>query len=63
MRVVGLDVGSRTIALVEFDGRDIVNFEIADTGVNPLERCQKLLEGKKYENLVALGAAIIALSK
>ncbi len=55
MKVIGLDIGSRTIALVEFDGEDIVNFEIADTGVNPLEKCQKLLESKKYDNLVSTG--------
>ena len=55
MKVIGLDIGSRTIALVEFDGKNIVNFEIIDTGVNPLEKCQKLLEGREYENLVATG--------
>jgi len=55
MKVIGLDIGSRTIALVEFDGKDIVNFDITDTGVNPLEKCQRLLEGKEYDNLVATG--------
>lgn len=55
MKVIGLDIGSRTIALVEFDGQDIVNFEITDTGANSLERCRKLLEGREYENLVATG--------
>jgi predicted CoA-substrate-specific enzyme activase len=55
MKVAGLDIGSRTIALVEFDGKDIINFEITDTGVNPLEKCQKLLEGRDYDNLIATG--------
>jgi len=55
MKAIGLDIGSRTIALVEFDGKDITDFEIADTGVNPLGKCQELLEGKEYDNLVATG--------
>ena len=55
MKVVGLDIGSRTIALVEFDGEDILSFKITDTGVNPLEKCRKLLEGREYDNLVATG--------
>lgn len=55
MKVVGLDIGSRTIALVEFDGQNIENFEVTDTGVNPLQKCQELLEGKKYANLVTTG--------
>ena len=55
MKVIGLDIGSRTIALVEFDGKNIANFEIADTGFNPLEKCQKLLADREYDNLVATG--------
>ena len=55
MKVIGLDIGSRTIALVEFNGKNIVNFGITDTGANPLAKCQKLLEGREYENLVATG--------
>jgi len=55
MKVIGLDIGSRTIALVELNGKNILDFEITDTSVNPLEKCQKLLEGREYENLVATG--------
>jgi len=55
MKVIGLDIGSRTIALVEFDGEYILNFEITDTGVNPLEKCQELLERKEYDSLITTG--------
>ena len=43
MRVVGLDIGSRTIALVELEEGRIADFTVLDTGVNPLERCRGLL--------------------
>jgi len=50
----GLDVGSRTIALVVLDG-DTVDSTVVDTGVNPLHRCQKLLNDKKYRQMVVTG--------
>ena len=55
MRVAGLDIGSRTIALVELEEGMIADFAVLDTGVNPLERCQGLLSGKEYARLVATG--------
>lgn len=50
----GLDVGSRTIKLVIFDG-GVTESLITDTGVNPLLRCQQLVADKKYERLVVTG--------
>ncbi len=54
MTCAGLDIGSRTIVLVELDG-ERNDFVIADTGPNPLDRCQRLLAGKRYSRLVATG--------
>lgn len=54
MICAGLDVGSRTIKLVTFNGK-ILNTEVINTGVNPLKRCQELLSGKKFEKLVVTG--------
>ena len=54
MICAGLDVGSRTIVLVLFDGR-ILESVILDTGVDPLKRCEQLLAGKTYERVVATG--------
>jgi predicted CoA-substrate-specific enzyme activase len=50
----GLDVGSRTIALVLYDGR-VVGSAVVDTGIRPLERCRGLLAGKSYQRLVVTG--------
>ena len=50
----GLDVGSRTIALVMF-GEGARDSAIVDTGVKPLERCQSLLEGRDYDRLMITG--------
>jgi predicted CoA-substrate-specific enzyme activase len=54
MTCAGLDIGSRTIVLAEIDEErnDLV---IADTGPRPLDRCQRLLAGKRYSRLVATG--------
>ncbi len=50
----GLDVGSRTIKLVTLD-TEIRESLVMETGVNPLSRCQQLLSGKDYEQLVVTG--------
>ncbi len=53
--VAGLDIGSRTIALVEWDGQGMVRAEVVDTGTNPLENARALLAGRTYRRLVATG--------
>jgi len=55
VRIAGLDIGSRTIALVELEAGRIADFAVLDTGVNPLDQCQRLLSGKEYVRLVATG--------
>jgi predicted CoA-substrate-specific enzyme activase len=55
MNVAGLDIGSRTIALVEIDDGDILNAEIVDTTFDPLSRCMELLRDRSFELLVATG--------
>ena len=54
MICAGLDVGSRTIALVMIDGK-VLDSVIIDTGVNPLQRCQNLLANRVYCRLVVTG--------
>jgi len=54
MTYAGLDIGSRTIVLVEL-GEQVQDFVIVDTGPNPSQRCQQLLAGKTYQRLVATG--------
>ena len=54
MTYAGLDIGSRTIVLVEL-GERLEDFAIVDTGPNPSLRCQQLLVGKTYRRVVATG--------
>jgi predicted CoA-substrate-specific enzyme activase len=54
-RFAGLDIGSRTIALVEWDGQQIGRAEVVDTGTDPVGNARLLLEGGSYDRLVATG--------
>ena len=55
MTMIGLDIGSRTIALVQRQNGQMEDFRVVETGANPLERCQALLLGREYVKLVATG--------
>jgi len=55
MLVAGLDIGSRTIALVEWDGARIVRSVVVDTGNDPLGNARALLVDRAYDRLVATG--------
>ena len=55
MRVAGLDIGSRTIALVEWDGRQITRTGLCNTGANPVDAAQALMAGRRYDCLVSTG--------
>jgi len=54
MIYAGLDVGSRTIKLVLFDG-GIIHSAIIDSGLKPVDRCRKLLDGRSFDKLVVTG--------
>jgi predicted CoA-substrate-specific enzyme activase len=51
----GLDIGSRTIALVEWSGERIVRAKVVDTGTDPLGNARRLMDGRRYRHLVATG--------
>jgi (R)-2-hydroxyacyl-CoA dehydratese activating ATPase len=55
MTIGGLDIGSRTIALVEMDDGDMVCSEVVETTFDPLEQCRLLLEDRDLDVLVATG--------
>lgn len=55
MLTAGLDIGSRTIALVEWDGAQVTRAEVIDTGVDPLANSRRLMDGRSYDRLVATG--------
>ena len=51
----GLDIGSRTIALVEWDGAKMVRAQVVDTGRDPVCNARSLIEDRAYRRLVATG--------
>jgi (R)-2-hydroxyacyl-CoA dehydratese activating ATPase len=53
--IAGLDIGSRTIALVEMDGGGILRSEVVETTFEPLEQCRLLLDESSHDVLVATG--------
>jgi predicted CoA-substrate-specific enzyme activase len=55
MLTAGLDIGSRTIALVEWDGEKILREEVSFTGTDPFVNAETLIAGKTYDRLVATG--------
>jgi predicted CoA-substrate-specific enzyme activase len=55
MSVAGLDIGSRTIALVVMDNGGIDRSEVIETTFDPLAQCDRLLEDKRFDTLVATG--------
>ena len=55
MTIAGLDIGSRTIALVEMDNGDVVFSDVIETTFDPLEQCRLLLEDRRFDLLVATG--------
>ncbi len=55
MLTAGLDIGSRTIALVEWDGTRVVRAEVVDTGADCGARAKLLMHGCRYDRLTATG--------
>jgi predicted CoA-substrate-specific enzyme activase len=55
LKVAGLDIGSRTIALVEVEEGEVVFQEIRDTTYDPLQQCLELLDGRAPQRLIATG--------
>jgi (R)-2-hydroxyacyl-CoA dehydratese activating ATPase len=55
MLTAGLDIGSRTIALVEWDGRQIMREEVVFTGTDPLANSRKLINNSIYDRLISTG--------
>jgi predicted CoA-substrate-specific enzyme activase len=53
--VSGLDIGSRTIAYVEWDGEQVVTAQVVDTGTDPVGNARALVKDRTYHHLVATG--------
>ncbi|MBC7228783.1 MAG: 3-hydroxyacyl-ACP dehydratase [Actinobacteria bacterium] len=55
MAIGGLDIGSRTIALVEVEDGELRWGKVVATTFDPLEQCRQLLADRSFEVLVATG--------
>jgi (R)-2-hydroxyacyl-CoA dehydratese activating ATPase len=56
MHFAGIDIGSRTIELVVLDeAGNIVSSLQADTGFDPMEEARNLIDGTRYDRIMATG--------
>ena len=55
MLVAGLDIGSRTVKIVEWNGREITRQAVAASEGKPLIKARELIAGRNYDFLVATG--------
>jgi hypothetical protein len=57
MRFAGIEIGSRTIELVVVDASGKIEAgRQADTGFYPITEAQKLVDGIRYDRIMATGA-------
>lgn len=52
MLSAGIDIGSRTIALVVLDGTEMVAHDLADTGFNPLEKARQMVSSLPFKTSI-----------
>lgn len=55
MKYAGLDIGSRTIALVVVDDSGVVEASVQDTTYDPIAECRRLLADRDFDGMVATG--------
>jgi len=55
MRIIGLDVGSRTVKRVVVDRGVMVDWAVAPNSHDPLTVCDRLLDGERADRVVATG--------
>ena len=55
MRIIGLDIGSRTVKRVVLDHGAVVDWAVAPNSHDPLEICDRLLDGQRADRVVATG--------
>jgi (R)-2-hydroxyacyl-CoA dehydratese activating ATPase len=55
MLVAGLDIGSRTVKIVEWNGREVTRQVVMPSDGRPLIKARELIAGGRYDSLVATG--------
>jgi predicted CoA-substrate-specific enzyme activase len=55
MRVIGLDIGSRTVKRVTIDDGEVIDHRVVPATHDPLSLCDELLSGQPADRVVATG--------
>lgn len=55
LKVAGIDIGSRTIKVAILQDRNLLYYQIVDTGTDPWERTKELLKPLSFDQIVATG--------
>ena len=55
MKCAGIDIGSRTIEFVMIKAGRIIKSRQLDTGFDPIVQAKKILQGVKYDHIMATG--------
>lgn len=55
MIYAGIDIGSRSIELVLIENEKIIETRQTDTGFDPISQAQKLMQGAKFDSIMATG--------
>ncbi len=55
MRIAGIDIGSRTIKLVNIEEGEIITSLLADTTHDPIGQCKRLMGQTSFDRILATG--------
>ena len=55
MICAGIDIGSRSIELVVVENKKVMETRQTDTGFNPISQVKKVMEGVKFDQIMATG--------
>lgn len=55
MKTAGIDIGSRTIKVTILEGSTLVDFQIVDTGIDPINNAKKMIQEYTFDGIVATG--------
>jgi len=55
MRILGLDIGSRTVDAVWLEGGHVVERAVTDSGYDPISAARTILDRRPFDSMVATG--------
>ncbi|MEO0098954.1 MAG: acyl-CoA dehydratase activase [candidate division WOR-3 bacterium] len=54
-KTAGIDIGSRTIKVALLQGKNLLHYQIFDTGIDPLGKAKEILQSLSFDHIVATG--------